>query len=181
MPRVAQIEITGVSEALGNMTERLVESGSKEDPVVKISVQMDKDGFASVGDVIVWGEIKEDESFAAKLKGFFGGGKNETTDEETSETSQSSTTTSTPATSPDASAQTENGTASSTATPSPTPTLSAKERSTIRLSKSITYQGIVPMTGSEKRKSRDRYVHRSSSGALISSEQVVRSRYFRSS
>jgi hypothetical protein len=152
MPKIAQIEVTGVKEAIGNMTERLVENGSKDEPVIKISVQLDRDGFASVGDVIVWGEIKEDESFAAKLKGFFAGAKNETSEE----SSETTTTTSEIASASDSSASSESNATTTTTTALPTPTLSAKQRSKIKLQMEITYLGIQPMTASDKRKSRDR-------------------------
>jgi hypothetical protein len=154
MPKIAQIEVTGVQEAMTNMTERLIENGSKSEPVIKISVQMDKDGFASIGEIIVWGEIKEDEGFAAKLKGFFGSSKNETSDEE-DETSQ---TTSATASASESVSGSDNTTATTTSTASPSPTLSAKQRSTIKLQQETTYLGILPMTGTEIRKSRDRYV-----------------------
>jgi hypoxia up-regulated 1 len=50
-----EAEITGVSEAFGNLTER----GATE-PVVKATVSLSESGFVSVQDVIAFGEIKDD-------------------------------------------------------------------------------------------------------------------------
>ena len=48
------MEITGVSEALGNLTER-----EAVDPVVKATVRLSESGFVSVPEAIAYGEIKD--------------------------------------------------------------------------------------------------------------------------
>ena len=53
-----QAEIAGVSEAVGNLTER-----GATDAVVKATVSLSESGFVSVQDAIAVGEIK-DESIA---------------------------------------------------------------------------------------------------------------------
>jgi hypothetical protein len=50
-----EAEITGVIEALGNLTER-----GATDPVVKATVSLSESGFVSVQDAIAFGEIKDD-------------------------------------------------------------------------------------------------------------------------
>ena len=57
MAELSSIEITGVAEAYGNMTERLDGIG---EPVVKLTVEMDKDGFTTIPEAIVWGDVKEE-------------------------------------------------------------------------------------------------------------------------
>jgi hypothetical protein len=55
------VEISGVAEALQNLTER-----GAIDPVVKATAAMSESGFASIRDAIAFGEIKE--SLAGKQR-----------------------------------------------------------------------------------------------------------------
>ncbi len=57
MADILSVEIKGISEAIGNMTERLLGVG---EPVVKLTVELDKDGFVSIPEAIVWGDVKDD-------------------------------------------------------------------------------------------------------------------------
>ncbi|KAG6864109.1 hypothetical protein C0991_012444 [Blastosporella zonata] len=66
--RMFESEIVGVSEALGNLTER-----GAIDPVVKATLMLSDSGFVSVSEAVAYGEIKDD-SLTGKLKGLFGGG-----------------------------------------------------------------------------------------------------------
>jgi len=50
-----EAEIRGVSEALGNLTER-----GALDPVVKANVTLSESGFVSIQDAVAFGEIKDD-------------------------------------------------------------------------------------------------------------------------
>jgi hypoxia up-regulated 1 len=56
--RMFEAEITGVEEAIGNLTER-----GAVDPVVKATLTLSESGFVSITDAIAFGEIK-DESIA---------------------------------------------------------------------------------------------------------------------
>lgn len=150
------------------MTTRLLEAGSKDTPVVKVTVQLDKNGYVSVKEAYVWGDIKEvEEGVFDKLKGFFGG-KNTTEEEDPSAStrSESSSSTSSSESASESTSASSNGSGSestsatsSTTTTKPTPTLSAKERSKIKLTKKTTHLGIPPMSLSEIIKSQDRYVY----------------------
>lgn len=53
--RILEAEITGVADALGNLTER-----GAIDPVVKATLSLSESGFVSVLDAIAFGEIKDD-------------------------------------------------------------------------------------------------------------------------
>jgi hypothetical protein len=55
-----EVEISGVAEALVNLTER-----GAIDPVVKATISLSESGFASVPEAVVYGEIK-DESITGK-------------------------------------------------------------------------------------------------------------------
>lgn len=55
---ISQAQILGVSEALGNLTER-----GAIDSVIKVTVALSESGFAVVQDAVAYGEIK-DESIA---------------------------------------------------------------------------------------------------------------------
>lgn len=48
-------QIVGVSEALGNLTER-----GAVDPVVKATLMLSDSGFVSVSEAVAYGEIKDD-------------------------------------------------------------------------------------------------------------------------
>ena len=52
---ISQAQIIGVSEALGNLTER-----GAIDPVVRVTVVLSDSGFAVVQDAVAFGEIKDD-------------------------------------------------------------------------------------------------------------------------
>lgn len=68
---ILEAQISGVAEALGNLTER-----GAIDPVIKVTVALSDSGFVSVEEAVAYGEIKS--SIAGKLKSFFGGGAGET-------------------------------------------------------------------------------------------------------
>ncbi|KII90116.1 hypothetical protein PLICRDRAFT_174899 [Plicaturopsis crispa FD-325 SS-3] len=135
---ILEIEITGVSEALANLTER-----GAVDPVVKATVSLSDSGFLSVQDVVAFGEIK-DESIAGKLKGLFGGGS--TFEEETLNAETTST------------ASTTESSSAASASPSATAGAKAltKESNTIALTVITKFGEIPPMTVLEKREARDR-------------------------
>ncbi|KAG2078423.1 actin-like ATPase domain-containing protein [Suillus decipiens] len=65
---ILEAKIVGIPEAIDNLVER-----GAIDPVIKATVVLSESGFASVGDAIAYGEIKDD-SITGKLKGLFGGG-----------------------------------------------------------------------------------------------------------
>ncbi|KAI6037994.1 heat shock protein 70 family [Pisolithus marmoratus] len=68
---ILEAHISGVAEAVGNLTER-----GAVDPVIKVTVALSESGFVSVEEAIAHGEVKS--SIAGKLKTFFGGGTGET-------------------------------------------------------------------------------------------------------
>ncbi|KAI6117497.1 heat shock protein 70 family [Pisolithus croceorrhizus] len=68
---ILEAQISGVVEALGNLTER-----GAIDPVIKVTVALSQSGFVSVEEAIAYGEVKS--TIAGKLKSFFGGGAGET-------------------------------------------------------------------------------------------------------
>lgn len=53
--RILEADITGVAEAIANLTEMGV-----IDPVVKATVTLSESGFVSVTDAVAYGEIKDD-------------------------------------------------------------------------------------------------------------------------
>ncbi|KAH7882234.1 Hsp70 protein-domain-containing protein [Phlebopus sp. FC_14] len=68
---ILQAQISGVGEALGNLTEL-----GAIDPIIKTTVVLSESGFVSVKEAVAYGEIK-DESLTGKLKELFGGGAGE--------------------------------------------------------------------------------------------------------
>lgn len=56
-----EVEITGVAEAIANLTER-----GAIDPVVKATITLSESGFVSVTSAVAYGEIKDD-SLTGKL------------------------------------------------------------------------------------------------------------------
>lgn len=52
---ILQIQINGVAEALGNLTER-----GAIDPVVKLTVAVSESGFVSAKEAVAYGEVKDD-------------------------------------------------------------------------------------------------------------------------
>ncbi|KAL4077708.1 heat shock protein 70 family [Scleroderma citrinum] len=71
-------QISGVTEALANLTER-----GAVDPVIKATVALSESGFVSIKEAVAYGEIKS--SLAGKLKGFFAGVAGEPEGSETGE------------------------------------------------------------------------------------------------
>ena len=61
---ILEAKITGVSEAIGNLTER-----GAIDPVVKVTVQLSESGFAGIQDAFAYGEIK-DTSFTGECQNY---------------------------------------------------------------------------------------------------------------
>ncbi|KIK97251.1 hypothetical protein PAXRUDRAFT_825149 [Paxillus rubicundulus Ve08.2h10] len=68
---ILSAQISGIAEALGNLTER-----EAIDPVIKATVTLTESGLVTVNEAVAYGEIK-DESFTGRLKGLFGGGSGE--------------------------------------------------------------------------------------------------------
>lgn len=145
---ILEAEITGIPEALKNLTDM----GAVE-PVVKATLVLSESGFVSVQDAVAFGEIKDD-SIAGKLKGLFGGKDGSSSSEEAagntetvarSEASESN----------EPSGATTTTTASSTPTPSKKPT---PKESTIALKVKVNLSSIPPMVVPEKRAARDRLV-----------------------
>lgn len=64
--QIMELEITGVNDAITNLTER----GALE-PVVKLTAGLSESGMAVLYDAHAYGEVK-DESITGKLKGLFG-------------------------------------------------------------------------------------------------------------
>jgi hypoxia up-regulated 1 len=64
LTNIFSVEFEGIKEALGNMTERL--NGSSE-PAVKITVELDSNGFVKIVDAVVWGDVKESLTGASTL------------------------------------------------------------------------------------------------------------------
>ncbi|EPQ55862.1 actin-like ATPase domain-containing protein [Gloeophyllum trabeum ATCC 11539] len=62
------VDITGISEAIHNLTEM-----GAIDPVVKVTAALSESGFVSIPEAVAYGEVKDD-SITGKLKGLFGGG-----------------------------------------------------------------------------------------------------------
>ena len=160
---ILEAHISGVSEALANLTER----GAIE-PVVKATVALSDSGFVSVKDAHAFAEVKDDtlagtypslslvpfhliSNFipiyaSGKLKGLFGGSSSSSDDgSEVPDTSTSSTE------------------SSSAPLPSDTPAvekkLTLKDSNTIPLDVTLSFLAIPPMTVTEKRASRERYVN----------------------
>ncbi|TDL26892.1 actin-like ATPase domain-containing protein [Rickenella mellea] len=147
-----EAQISGVKEAIGNLTER-----GAIDPVVKATAVMSESGFATIQDAIAFGEIK-DTTIAGKLKSLFGRGESsETENSESSSPSDSSTTTSTSA---NETATTSSTTSSGTATPSSTPDKKStkKESDTISLVLDVKPLSVPALTPTEIRKAREKLI-----------------------
>ena len=52
--RILEVELEGVTEAIGNLTER-----GAVDPVVKATLMLSESGFVSVSEAVAFGEIKD--------------------------------------------------------------------------------------------------------------------------
>ncbi|TCD68568.1 lumenal Hsp70 protein [Steccherinum ochraceum] len=143
---ILEAEISGIPEALANLTER-----GAIDPVVKATVVLSDSGFVSVQDAVAFGEIK-DETVTGKLKSFFGGSgssaEETVSEQETLARSEAAEETSTNS---EADAQDKK--------PSPTPTPNKKpsvKDNTIALEVKVNLASIPPMSVAQKRASRDR-------------------------
>ncbi|KAG8809977.1 lumenal Hsp70 protein, partial [Serendipita sp. 401] len=135
-PQILEAEISGVAEALANLTSR-----GAIDPLVKVTIGMLSDfGMAIIHDASVYGEVKE-ETIVGKIKNLFGGSSSSsssaTGDTETATTSDSTET---------ASAE------------EPLTTEVKSVPSTIPLEVSLRYLSILPYSGEEIGESRQRLV-----------------------
>ncbi|KAG6333862.1 hypothetical protein ID866_5225 [Astraeus odoratus] len=65
-----EAQISGVAEALGNLTER-----GAVDPIIRATISLSESGFVSIKEAVAYGEVKG--SLTGKLKEFFGGGAEE--------------------------------------------------------------------------------------------------------
>ena len=140
---ILEAEISGIPEALANLTER-----GAVDPVVKATVVLSDSGFVSVQDAVAYGEIKDD-SIAGKLKGFFGGSGSST--EETTPEQETLARSEAP--------ETEGTDSEDSVAPTPTPTPEKKaspKDNTITLEVKVNLASIPPMSVAEKRAARDR-------------------------
>ncbi|KAF8583385.1 actin-like ATPase domain-containing protein [Ramaria rubella] len=135
---ISEAQILGVSEALGNLTER----GAIE-PVVKVTVVLSESGFAVVDGAIAFGEIKDD-SITGKLKGLFG----------VLASSEDSSTESSTADSSDAAVSSP----SASVVEKQKQQMKDKDPSTISLKVDVAPLSIHPLTLTEKRKSRDKLI-----------------------
>ncbi|KAJ7160962.1 Hsp70 protein-domain-containing protein [Mycena filopes] len=151
--RFLEVGITGVAEAIANLTEL----GATE-PVVKATLVLSESGFVSVSSAVAFGEIK-DESIAGKLKGFFGSGNTAEAEVTTPESA--------PPREADAS-KSSSSSSSSAASPSGGATNSTPEKekeekkkatpkdNTITLNTTVVFPTIPPMTVEHKKNARSR-------------------------
>ncbi|KAG6911087.1 hypothetical protein DXG01_004602 [Tephrocybe rancida] len=145
--RMFESEIVGVSEALGNLTER-----GAVDPVIKATLMLSDSGFVSVHEAVAYGEIKDDS-----LTGSTSSEEADTSSEnvpprETETTSSSSAS---------ASASTSASSSSAAPTPSANDTETDKKKAvskedTIKLKVVTTFPVIPPMSVEQKREARAR-------------------------
>ncbi|KAG9310975.1 Hsp70 protein-domain-containing protein [Chiua virens] len=133
---ILQVDITGVREAVANLTDR-----GATDPVVKLTVALSESGFVSAKEAVVYGDIKS-ETLAGMLQGFFGGGQGE--QEVLKEQGEDGNTQEGEAQQTSASAKEKDS------------GLTNKESSTIPLEINVVFSTPPPMTVAEKRASRDR-------------------------
>ncbi|KAG6888558.1 hypothetical protein C0992_008187 [Termitomyces sp. T32_za158] len=136
-------QIVGVSEALGNLTER-----GAVDPVVKATLMLSDSGFVSVSEAVAYG----------KLKGLFGGGSSEDQTETSTENVPPRGTSTEPSESTSSSSS-----SSATPTPSSNETDAQPEKKkvvskedTVKLKVVTTFPVIPPMTVDEKKEARSR-------------------------
>jgi hypoxia up-regulated 1 len=151
-----EVEITGVAEALGNLTER-----GAVDPVIKANISLSESGFVSIQDPIAFGDIKDESllgwllsvllsntalncSWAGKLKDLF-------------------TTAASPAKETQVvDGQAEDDSQTSISSPDSLPffgKMLLKELGTVELESNIKYTMLGPMPAEEKRAARERYVN----------------------
>ena len=141
------MHVKGVSEALKNLTE-----AGATGPVVKATLSLSESGFASVSEVVAYGEIK-DESISGKLKSLFGAGSSASetgVDDEEHETAARTGATG-------AASESATATASSSETKEKEKE-KAVVKDTIALEVETTYSWIAPMTTEQKRAARARCV-----------------------
>jgi hypoxia up-regulated 1 len=165
-----EVEIGNVAEAIANLTEF-----GASDPVVKATITLSESGFISVSDAIAFGDIKDDTLtgewshsttftsldlfFVGKLKGFFGGGS--TSSDETAESAENVPPRNSETASTSSAAASPSGTSSGDASASPSATPEKRVtpvENTIPLTIDIKFNSIPPLTVSEKKVSRNRYV-----------------------
>ncbi|KAL5498189.1 LHS1 [Sanghuangporus vaninii] len=149
-----EAEISGVKEAF----EELSEAGAV-DPVVKATLVLSESGFAGIQDAVAYGEIKK-ESFTDKLKGLFGGSKEEAKNETSSVPSDGSS--SIPVTS-STTQETEGASLSSSSSSSESSASLSSEtkkepKDTIPLKLTVKPLSIPALTPAEIRRSRDRLI-----------------------
>ncbi|EGN94918.1 hypothetical protein SERLA73DRAFT_114391 [Serpula lacrymans var. lacrymans S7.3] len=137
LPRdILEAQISGVSEAIADLTER-----GAADPVIKAVISLSDSGFISVKEAFAYGELKDD-SITGKLKSLFGGGTS------TSEVGSSSIM------SPPAETPTPASTSAPDSKKEKQPSL--KDLSTITLNVTVNLSSMPPMTVLEKKAARDR-------------------------
>ncbi|KAK0447909.1 Hsp70 protein-domain-containing protein [Desarmillaria tabescens] len=137
--RILEVEVSGVAEAIGNLTER-----GAIDPVVKATLMLSESGFVSVTEAVAFGEIK-DESIAGKLKGLFGAGSSSSSDAETETESAA-----------EAPSVSEAAPSTSAAPEAKAEKVDLKDLTTIPLNLTVHFTSIPPMTVEEKRVARRR-------------------------
>ncbi|EJD41107.1 HSP70-domain-containing protein [Auricularia subglabra TFB-10046 SS5] len=153
--QIVEATFEGVGEAIGNLTE-----AEAIDPLVKITLALDENSFASVDAAVAYGEIK-DNSLTGKLKSLFAGSSTapatpDVATEETGATSSTSTSSGDSETSSAAAEGTE--TASPVASPSPsvTPEVKPKPKDTYPLRITLKHGSVPPLTSAEKAESKSR-------------------------
>lgn len=153
--RILEAEITGIAEALKNLTE-----AGAVDPVIKATVVLSESGLVSVRNAHAYGEIKDD-SLTGKLKSFLGGkgddkaDSEDTTDSTSSDTTSSSTVTDSTSPSDSASEGTASGSSSSSAAQaSPSPEKKKSDKQTVPLTITMKWpEKLAPMTAEAKKAS----------------------------
>ncbi|KAI3608795.1 hsp70 family chaperone lhs1 [Moniliophthora roreri] len=154
-----EVDITGVAEALANLTER-----GAIDPVVKATVKLSESGFVSVTDAVAYGDIK-DESLTGKIKGLFGAGSSSAP-----ETEETPVTENDPPRDPQSSSESSSSASETASEPasssasgaSASPPAAAEKKKitekdkTIALGITVHFPTIPPMTVEEKQKARSR-------------------------
>ncbi|KAJ7146046.1 Hsp70 protein-domain-containing protein [Mycena epipterygia] len=146
--RFLEVGITGVAEAIGNLTEL-----GASDPVIKATLTMSESGFVSVSNVVAFGEIKDD-SIAGKLKGFFGGGSTSSEAEVTPENMP-------PRESDSSSSSAASATPSGASNSTPEKEKDEKKKqvpkdNTISLNTTVVFPTLPPMTVEHKKNARSR-------------------------
>ncbi|KAG6857031.1 hypothetical protein H0H87_010704 [Tephrocybe sp. NHM501043] len=150
--RMFESEIVGISEALGNLTER-----GAVDPVVKATLMLSDSGFVSVSEAVAYGEIKDD-SLTGKLKGLFGAGSS-SSDEPTSSENvppRESETAISSSSSSDSAAPTPSAKANDTEAEKAEKKKAVSKEDTIKLKVVTTFPVLPPMSVEQKKEARSR-------------------------